>query len=584
MKLKDYLKDNILLTDGAFGTYYAQKYGHDSICERANIDFPQRVRSIHKDYIEAGAKLIRTNTFAANKYNLNMDEEKRTEIIKKGYEIAVSYANDKDIIVAADIGPVGSITDKAIEIPIEDKLNEYKAIIDIFVECGAEVFLFETMPSVELLDESVDYIRKRVEDAFIIVQFAVLPDAHTSTGISAVELIDGTINMDVDVVGFNCGSGPSHMLRHIKRIKKITNKPISALPNASFPSRVGNRTFYVDNEKYFADIANDILSEGVKIIGGCCGTTPGHIRRISDAITNGIVAKAKKPRKKHKLSRIVKAPNIDLLVEISPPLKSSTKGMLNRINTLKDMGVRNVTLPDSPLGRSRMNPVIISSHIRQQCLVDTIAHLCCRDRNITALRSDVLAAWAMGLRKILCITGDPVAAGNRDDIKSVFNLTSTRLIKMISHMNRELFSSSPIEIYGAIDFSVPNFNAVIKRTDRKIKAGANVLLSQPIYSDYAINNIKVLKEQLDIKVYAGIMPPVSYRNAKFLNNEVPGIRLPDEFIEALEKADEDTEQQVGVRYAVDIAKHALEYADGIYLMLPFGRVSVAADFFEYFGK
>jgi homocysteine S-methyltransferase len=440
------------------------------------------------------------------------------------------------------------------------------------------------MPEVTLLDIAVDYIRKKVEDAFIITQFAVLPDAHTSTGISATELITSATNMDVDVVGFNCGSGPSHMLRHIKHIKNITDKPLSALPNASFPSRVGNRTFYVDNENYFADIAIDILSEGVRIIGGCCGTTPGHIRRIRDAIDHGIETKTKKISKKYESNRSAKAPDIDLLVEISPPLKSSTKSMVNKINTLKDMGIKTVTLPDSPLGRSRMNPVIISSYIRKECMVDTIAHLCCRDRNITAVRSDVLASWVMGLRKILCITGDPVAAGNRDDIKSVFNLTSIRLMEMISHMNRELFSGSPIEIYGAVDFSVPNFSAVINRTNRKLKAGATALLSQPIFSDYAIENIKKLKQEVDIKVYAGIMPPVSYRNAKFLNNEVPGIRLPDELIEALKKADEDTEQQLGVRYAVDIGKKALQYADGLYLMLPFGKVNVAAEFFEYFSK
>lgn len=584
MKLKNYLKDNILLTDGAFGTYYAQKYGHDTFCEHANIDNPARVKSIHDEYIDAGAKLIRTNTFAANKYNLNMNEEKRSEIIRKGYDIALSSVDGRDVCIAADMGPISSITDDAIEIPVEDKVAEYKSIIDVFVECGAKVFIFETMPTIDPLFEAVEYIRENVDDAFIIVQFAVHPDSHTSSGISATELIFDANSLDVDVVGFNCASGPAHVLKHIKRVKNLTERPFSALPNASFPRRQGNRTLYLNNDKYFASISGDLISEGVRVIGGCCGTTPGHIRSISQAIKKGFEKKIISSTKAHEANLLAKAPDIDLLVEISPPLKSSVKGMISRINTLKDMGVDSVTLPDSPLGRARMNPIIISSHIRNECNVDTLCHLCCRDRNITALRSDILAAWSMGLRKVLCVTGDPVAAGSRDDIKGVFNVTSTKLISLISHMNSELFSKNPIEIYGAVDFTVPNFNAVIKRADRKIKAGATALLSQPIYSDYAINNIKLLKQQLDIKIYAGILPPISFRNAMFLNNEVPGIKLPQELLDEMEKVDASQQQQVGVRYAVDIAKRSLEYADGIYLMLPFGRVSVAAEFFEFFGK
>ena len=584
MLLIDYLKNNILLTDGAFGTYYSQKYGYDTVCERANINHPNRVISIHNDYIRAGAHLLRTNTFAANKYILETDDIKRSQIIKKGYELAKQCADGKDVYVAADIGPIGLVADGDAEITNEEKLDEYKKIIDVFLECDADIFLFETMTSAKPLDEAVQYIRRKKPDAYIICQFALHPDSHTGSGISLSELFREADKINTDAIGLNCASGPVHVLRHIKRVKKLTDKTLSALPNASFPELVGDRTHYSQNEKYFADIATDILSEGVKIIGGCCGTTPGHIRLISEAIKKGITLKKEGKHSAKKEDVQARVPSIDLLVEVSPPLKSGTNGFINRINKLKQMGVEKITLPDSPLGRARMNPMMISGLVRQQCDMETISHLCCRDRNVTALRSDILAAWAMGLRKVLCVTGDPVAAGSRDNIKSVFNLTGTRLIELVSHMNTEFFESSPIEIYAAIDLSAPNFDVELKRAQKKAAAGAGIFLSQPIYSADAIDNIRRLKNAIDTKVYAGIHPPISLRNAQFLKNEVPGIRVPETLLDTLKETDEEKQQTVGINFSVDIAKKAMEHADGIYLMLPFGKINVAAEFFNLYNK
>lgn len=584
MMIKEFLKNDVLLTDGAFGTYYALKYGHDSVCERANVENPERVRSIHNDYIRAGARLLRTNTFAANKYLLDTDEDERTKILIKGYEIALKCAQGKDIYIAADIGPISSISESKEDISNEDKLAEYKKIIDIFIDCGAEIFVFETMTSAKPLDEAVAYLKNKKPDAYIICQFALHPDSHTGSGISLSELFKDADKMQSDAIGLNCASGPVHVLRHIKKIKGLTQKTLTALPNASFPERVGDRMHYSHNEKYFADIAADIIAQGVKIIGGCCGTTPGHISLISQAIKKGISLKKDDRHSSSKQAIEATAPDIDLLVEVSPPLKSGTKGLIRKIDKLKEMGIETITLPDSPLGRARMNPLMISGLVRDNCDVNTIAHLCCRDRNVTALRSDILAAWALGLRKVLCVTGDPVAAGSRDNIKSVFNITGARLIELISHMNSEFFNKSPIEIMAAIDFSVPNFEAEQKRAKKKVQAGAKTFLSQPIYSDYAIKNIEKLKNEMDTKVYAGILPPISYRNALFLSNEVPGIRIPDTLLYEMKSAKDSEQLSVGIKHSVDIAKRAMKYADGIYLMMPFGKISVAAEFFNLYNK
>jgi homocysteine S-methyltransferase len=341
---------------------------------------------------------------------------------------------------------------------------------------------------------------------------------------------------------------------------------------------------YSHNEKYFADIASEIVAQGVNIIGGCCGTTPGHIALIRKAIDKGITFKKETKHSQREEYILASAPKIDLLVEVPPPLKAETSGLMNKIEKLKQMGVKHITLPDSPLGRARMNPLMVSCSVRDKCDVNTITHLCCRDRNVTALRSDILAAWSLGLRHVLCVTGDPVAAGSRDNIKSVFNITGTRLVELIGHMNAEFFSDEPIKLYAAVDFSVPNFKAELNRAKKKKEAGADVFLSQPIYSDEAIENIKLMKDEMDAKIYAGILPPVSLRNALFLKNEVPGIRIPDKLIAEFENADEVNHQTVGVKYSVDIAKRAMEYADGIYLMLPFGKISVAAEFFNIYNS
>ncbi len=584
MQLKEYLKSNILLTDGAFGTYYALKYGHDSLCERANLLNPERVTSIHSDYIRAGAKLLRTNTFAANKYLLSSDDRERSEIIRRGYELAVACAEGRDVYVAADIGPISSISDIDEEITNDEKLAEYKAIIDEFIDLGASIFVFETMTSITPLDEAVTYLRDKKPEAFIICQFALHPDSHTGTGIPLRELFSEADRLPIDALGLNCASGPVHVLRHIKSVKKLTDKTVTALPNASFPERVGDRMNYSHNEKYFAGIMADIAAEGVKVVGGCCGTTPGHIALIRDEIEKGITLKKQTKHYANEEEIAASAPDIDLLVEVPPPLKAGTKGLIGKIEKLKGMGVTHITLPDSPLGRARMNPLMISSLVRGECDVDTITHLCCRDRNVTALRSDILAAWAMGLRDVLCVTGDPVAAGSRDNIKSVFNITGTRLVELIGHMNAEFFADDPIKLYAAVDFTVPNFQAELKRASKKKEAGADVFLSQPIYSDEAITNIKLMKDSLDAKVYAGILPPVSLRNALFLKNEVPGIRIPEELISVLQNANEKNQQTEGIKYSVGIAKRALRYADGIYLMLPFGKISVAAEFFDVYNR
>ena len=272
-------------------------------------------------------------------------------------------------------------------------------------------------------------------------------------------------------------------------------------------------------------------------------------------------------------------------MELSPPATSRLPSLINKCTKVKNLGINKITLPDSPLARTRMSPLVVSSEIRNKTELNTLVHMCCRDKNTIAMQSDLLAGWALGLRELLCVTGDPVAAGGRDDIKSVFNLSSTNLMKLVSHMNKEIFSESPINIYGAVNLTAINFDSVIKRSQNKVDAGAIGFLSQPIFSFDDVERVKEYKEKIKAKLYVGIMPPVTYKNAMFLNSEVPDINIPKEIIEEFSKInDPNKAEEYGCNVVSEIAISALKYADGLYISPPFGRISCVNRIIDYINK
>ncbi|MEX1376977.1 MAG: bifunctional homocysteine S-methyltransferase/methylenetetrahydrofolate reductase [Eubacteriales bacterium] len=586
-KINDLIKDDILFFDGAFGTYFSLLFNEED-CEASNISHPERVKRIHGEYAKAGANLLRTNTFSANKFHPEMDKKKSEEIIRLGFKIAQSVASSyENCYVCADIGPISYGAYSEHNISDEDILAEYKRIIDIFLGAGAQIFVFETMSDISPLDKAVEYLKQKNNNAYVICQFAFRPDGYTKSAIGIENIVKAFNAVPCDSIGFNCASGPAHVLSHIKKAIKYAKKPLSALPNASFPSLYEGRQIYNKAEGYFVEIMLHMISLGVKFAGGCCGTTPLHIAALTNA------AKKHKPKKYDETSdeniieynKKVSKPKVDVFVELSPPTTGKLSGTLKRCELIEEMGIKNVTLPDSPLARTRMNPLIISSSIRQDTDLNTLVHLCCRDRNIIALQSDIMAGWAMGLRNLLCVTGDPVAAGGRDDIKSVFNLSSVNLMKLVSQMNKEMFEDEPINIYGAVNLTAKNFDSVLSRTRKKVEAGAIGFLSQPIFSSSDVDRVKEFKKSIDAKLYVGIMPPVTYNNALFLNNEVPDIIIPDNIIDGFSKITDKTEaEEYGCQVVGKVAVEALEYADGLYLLPPFGRISCVSRIIDYVNK
>ena len=412
--LKKYLKDNVLITDGAMGTYYSNITGSSTtLSELANKENPQLIKSIHEQYIEAGAKLIRTNTFSANSITLKKSRRDTEGLIKSGYELAQSAAQGKDVFVAASIGPVpelleGKTLDK------ETILDEYLFIAKTFLSLGAKIFIFETFSSTEYIEEVAKYIKSSNAHAFILVQFALNTEGYTRKGVSA-KRIQGQIKQMpyIDAYGFNCSIGPTHLYNIIKEMD-FSDDMVSALPNSGYPVVINERTVYTQNPEYFSDKLMDIKSLGVNIIGGCCGTTPSHIKALAEKlhikpVYHGHVAKSEgqdedgSPKHPNSFANKLKNKEFPIAVELDPPFGTDLRKVMEGSRELKNSGVDILTIADSPMARVRVNPIMVAAKIQREVGIDTMPHLCCRDRNIIALKASLLGAHVEGIRNLLAV-------------------------------------------------------------------------------------------------------------------------------------------------------------------------------------
>ncbi|MDD3839041.1 MAG: bifunctional homocysteine S-methyltransferase/methylenetetrahydrofolate reductase [Clostridia bacterium] len=584
--IEDYLKNNVLLTDGAMGTYYSKLSGKDAMyTEIANITQPELIKKIHMEYINAGAKFIKTNTFSANTLSLDLPWEKVEQIIKKACQIAYECTEGKNIFIGADIGPIPDLLDQESQADKDITMEQYQLIIDTFLEQGMDIFIFETFSSTDYIKELSRYIKDKKPTSFIISQFALMADGFTTKGISASRLIQEIRSTDtIDAYGFNCGTGPSHVFNILKTFD-FKEDIVSIMPNSGYPEVKNQKTVYIQNAEYFADIMMDIESLGVKILGGCCGTTPLHIRSMYKKINYPSYKKSKKqvsgkkkvPIKYYKkqIGGKLKHKDFPIAVELDPPSNTGVDKIIQGAYILKQNGVDVITISDSPLARTRMNSVMLAAMIQREVGIETVPHICCRDRNIIAIKSDILAAHAQGIRNILAVTGDPVPGGKKSEIKGVFNLNSISLMKMISEMNKEHFKHDPYIIGGALNLAAANMEMQISRTHKKIQAGSTFFLTQPIFKPEVTKNIKNINRSKDIKILGGIMPLVSYRNAMFLNNEVHGIQIPEKYINMFSPdMDRSQAQDIGIEIACNIAQEIKSYMDGFYIVTPFNRVEM----------
>ncbi|SHJ47631.1 homocysteine S-methyltransferase [Dethiosulfatibacter aminovorans DSM 17477] len=588
----DYLKKNILLTDGAMGTYYAELTGdYHTTCELANLQNPDIIREIHRQYLDAGAMLIRTNTFAANRSKLDVSLETLKDIIQKGYAIAEEAAKESNAFVAGSIGPIVAVD---IDQNENDILEEYKIIADALLSAGARIILFETFSSINYLKSVSRYIKEKDDSITVMAHFAVMPDGYTREGISINHILDNVQEIEsIDIHGFNCGSGPTHLHRMIRKLD-FSGDPISVLPNAGYPEIINERTVYVNNPDYFADKMMDIKNLGVKIIGGCCGTTPEHIRVLAQKLAEGngketrqeparTVHKEKHTKLQNTFQEKLSKGEFVFAVELDPPFDTDIAKIMEGARLCSKENIDLITIADSPMSKVRVDSIAIACKIKREVGIDTMPHVCCRDKNVIALRSGLLAAHVEGIRNILAVTGDPVSADTLASVKGVFNLNSYKFMSLISQMNIEVFGEDPLSIGGALNLNLANKDKEVSRMMKKAENGATFFLTQPIYEDETIDYLKTLKDR-NVKILGGILPIVSYRNARFLNNELPGVHVPAEYVNRFNPDMTRQEaEETGIQMAVELAKKLKPHVDGIYFMTPFNRVSMIVEIIKRMG-
>lgn len=595
MKIQEYLKQKKIICDGAFGTRFSDLYGNEAIPEHYNITQPEWIRRIHREYLEAGAVLIRTNTFASNRKSLSCKAEEVKKNIKAAWANALDAAKEcgrqpgADCFLAGAIGPIS----QGIGWTEAERREEYRLICEGLLEAGAEILLFETfhdirdiLPVIREIGEKFETDSAKGEKPFIMVQFCVNQYGYSNAGISARRLAEEAGKyQEIDAIGFNCGVGPGHLRQILHKVSVPEGKYMAALPNAGYPGYIADRRIFSGSGEYFAEKMSEIGALGVSILGGCCGTDPSYISEMCKKIDLSASpvrrmlpkreGEAKVRRKNSGFWHGKETGKKLIAVELSPPPGIDDEKVMEAAFSLKNMTVDVLTFPDSPSGRTRADAMLMAMKVQQETGLCVMPHICCRDRNAIAMRSQFLGGYINGIRNILAVTGDPVPTLMRQDIKSVFNFDSVGLMGILHELNQEEFVEDPIVFGGAMHPARPNLEVEIRRVRKKMEQGAEFFLTQPIFTESEAQRLKQIKEETGARILCGIMPLVSLRNALFIKNEMAGIQVDDT---TLSRFRADMSREEGEMAGVGIAKSVMEmtedFVDGYYFSIPFNRVKL----------
>lgn len=578
MDIRSYLKQGRpLLFDGAMGTYFASLPGRaEERCEHACLDHPEEVRAIHRAYLEAGCRAVKTNTFSVGADLAQGDEDLAKDIIGAACRLASEEVSAFNAYVFADLGP-------APEDSILSPADNYCRQADWFLDQGICHFLVETLPSDDGIPELARHLKTRCPEAYLIVSFAVAPGGVTRYGVSGAELYRRTAALpEVDAVGFNCVSGPHHLMEYIQTLAPV-EKPLSVMPNAGYPTVLGRRTVYHGAPEYFGQKLAQIAQAGASIVGGCCGTTPAHIAQAARALESApaqaapsVTAETRERRTPgaNTLAEKLNSGRRVIAVELDPPVDDNITPFLDGVRVLRDAGADAITIADCPIGRPRADSSLLACKIHRELGVEPLPHMTCRDRNLNATKALLLGLSMEGVHNVLLVTGDPIPTEDRDEVKSVFNFNSRKLARYVSGLNEHLTTS--FQIFGALNVNAKNFDMQLKIAREKEENGVAGFLTQPVLSQEALDNLKRARAVLNGKILGGIFPIVSYRNACFLNNEIAGMRVCDEIIELYKDKDRDEAEALAATISARVAHEIKPYTDGLYLMTPFRRVELIA--------
>lgn len=579
-----------LLFDGAMGTFYAARTNRNATeTEMAVLTDPETVKEIHREYIQAGAEAIKTDTFSLPAFQAQASSEAEKDQVRQMVASACRVAREavqeeqSQTAVFADLGPVP-------DGPGRDAAGIYSELADLFAEQKVNCFLLETLPDLEGIREFAAGLKRKYPDSVLIVSLAAAPDGMTRKGYKGRTLVQEAAKIEeVDAVGFNCLSGPKHLLNLLKDLP-VTDKPVSIMPNAGTLNVTSRHASYSGTPEYFAGQMLELALSGASIIGGCCGTSPEYIRKMDAALqtVDSTVFEAEKTASREmnssdqtmkrktvpgRVEQNRKAGRKSILVELDPPENDSISFFLEGVASLKQAGADMITIADNPIGRPRADSSILACKIKRELEIDVLPHITCRDRNLNAIKALLLGLSIENVHHVLVVTGDPLPTEMRDEVKTVFSFNSRTLSRYIRTLSEEGICS-PFHVFGALDVNARNFDVQLRLAKEKEENGVEGFLTQPVLSDRAVGNLKRARKELKGLIFTGLFPVVSYRNGLFLKNEISGMDIPDGLIEQYRDLDREQAETLAVEITGRMARKTAPFSDGYYLITPFKRTAL----------
>lgn len=593
------LQNNVLVADGAIGTIFYSE-GLDTCPEAYNLTHPEKVEHIHLSYIEAGADVIQTNTYGANFEKLKAFglEHKVKEIHKAAVQIAKKAANE-DTFILGTVGGFRGVKQDDLSLSSIQYHTEHQ--IDTLVDEGVDALLFEIYYDLEEL-KGIVISTKRKHHIPIIAQLTASNTNYLVDGTPINDALKQLVECGADIVGLNCHHGPHHMQRSFSHIELPDKAFLSCYPNASLLDIENSEFKYSDNAQYFGDVAQELINEGVRLIGGCCGTTPEHIRYIKTSVKNlrpvthkNVIPINKKVNRKKDLnfkqsltSKVKQGPTV--IVELDTPKHLDTDQFFNNIGKLDDADIDAVTLADNSLATVRVSNIAAASIIKQRFNIEPLVHITCRDRNLIGLQSHLLGLSLIGVNEILAITGDPSKVGHLPGATNVYDVNSKGLTEIALRFNQgintdgdALKKHTNFNIAGAFDPNVRKLDGAVKRLEKKVASGMSYFITQPVYSKEKIKQVYEATKHLNTPFFIGIMPIASYNNALFLHNEVPGIKMSEDVLNQFKAVKDDKEKtkELSLRLSKELIDTVHEYFNGLYIITPFQKVDYSLELAAY---
>ncbi len=600
--LLTYLKDHVVLMDGAMGTYiYEKGIFIDKCYDEVNLTRPDLIQTIHKEYLDAGSKIIETNTFGANRISLKKHylADKIESINIEGARLAKEAAGD-DAWIAGSMGPLG------VEIEPYGDLSE-KEVAKIYAEQAGylykgnvDLFILETFRNVDEILAAIKGV-KSASNLPVLAMMTINSEGTTSYGLSVREVIQKLNDAPVEMIGINCTTGPKSMLDFLESVNSYTEKPFAIVPNAGLPQMIDGRSFYMSTPDYFSVYTKRFIEAGARLIGGCCGTTPDHIQKMSESLaqkqtriqstiqiqspeSQTTVEPVPAPEKSRLAKRLHEGHFVTLVEMVSPRGVDTSKQKAGAA-LLKKNGIDVINIPDGPRASSRMNGLALSLHLQNDVGIEAMLHYTCRDRNILGMQSDLLGAASLGIHNILAITGDPPMMGDYPNATAVFDVDAiglSHLIQQLNHgqdMGGKAIGEPTSYFYGVgVDPNSVNPEHEINRYNQKLQAGAEFVITQPVFDLDAFNSFMNQIDTSNIFLIAGVWPLVSLRNAEFMRNEVPGVTVPDSIMEKMAQFEQKEDQlKVGIEFAVQMVESLKNHIQGIQASAPFGRYQLTLD-------